>query len=100
MSHKSGRLNGPRQTDTTSDGACSLSRTSRGTGRKIFQVLETDVYAVYYMSAGCYKPLSLLEFQFMTEEDHLVLWKAGYADYKTNGGWKGLKDRARVFIYV
>lgn len=98
MSHKSGRLNGPHQTDTTSDGAYSLSRTSQGTEKKIFQVLEIDMYTVYYMSTGYYQQLSLLEFQFMT--DYLVLWKGGYADYKMDGGWKGPNDRAIVFIYV
>lgn len=36
----------------------------------------------------------------MTEEDHLALWRTGYTDYKTYGGWKGPKDRAGVFIYV
>ncbi len=54
------------------------------------------VCSAHYMSTGCSQPLNLLEFKFTTEEHHSMLWK----DYKTNGGWKGHKDRERVFIYV
>lgn len=73
MSHKSGRLNDPHQTDTMSDGAYSLFHTSRGTERKELQGFYKDMCTVYYMSTGCFQPLGLLEFQFMTEEDYLVL---------------------------
>lgn len=82
MSHRSGHLNDPHQTDTMSDGAYSLFRMSQGTERKEFQGFYKDMRTVYLMSTSCSQPSSLLEFQFMTEEDHLVLWKAGYADYK------------------
>lgn len=48
MTHKSGHLNGPHQTDTTSDGAYSLSRTSQGTEREIFSAFRDGYSSIVH----------------------------------------------------
>lgn len=71
MSHKSGHLNGPRQTDTTSDGAYSLSRMSQGTESKIFPVVKTDICALHNTDSGGYQSLSLPD---LSSQQRKISW--------------------------